>query len=210
MGKRLAMLIAMMALVLASCGGETAETAAAEADALGAEIGVHGAWKVTVLEPDGSMAATTEFTNDLVPQHLLNALLTRELSTGSWVIDLKSPSIVEPLCEGSRTCRIVEPLSTVAGADATNLKLEFVAFDSGGPNRTRLSGSVEITDDGEIAAVETLNHLCHGSRSPDDCAAEGGQILVGLTATKLDPIPVAAGQIVQVEVEISFGTLTTP
>lgn len=213
MGKRLTMLVATMALVAASCGGGTVETAAAESDALDAGIGVHGAWTVTVVEPDGSVASTTEFTNDLDTPILLNGLVTRAFSTGSWVIELLGHTDVEPPCGGT-SCRIVEPLSTVAGADSTNLELEPVALDSSGPHRTRLSGSVEITDDSEIVAVRTLNHVCSGSpespTSPHQCATEGGDSLISLTLASLDFIPVAAGQTVQVEVEISFGTLTTP
>lgn len=214
MGKRLAILIAMMALVVASCWGGTVETAA-ESNAVGTGIGVHGAWTITVLESDGSIASTTEFTNalEIGGRNLLSGVLMRFATIGNWIIDLVSVT-AEPFCEDVIRCRIVESQSTIEGHSA-NLT---VTTGDDPPHPLVLTGSVEVTHAGEIGLVETFNHACfpnasesaESTKSPEQCASDGGRHLFQFTGTELDPIPVAAGQRVQVEVEIEFGTLTTP
>jgi hypothetical protein len=65
-----------------------------------------------------------------------------------------------------------------------------------------LGGVVTVEDDSEFDTVKTYTATCSNDTAPIDCSSSGTWLFTGKT---LNPaIAVEAGQLVQVEVEISF------
>lgn len=214
MGKRLSILVVTMALVVASCGGGTIETAAAESDAVGTGIGVHGAWTVTVYGLDGSEEHQRQFHNDLLGVGAEELAL--QLATGGfpdWRIELQPRTDSNQCPTGdalfSGTCFSVDRWlnewispSVEIGADSESILLagevEVTEQNINGYDPSPDSGLDHATIDG----VATYLRRLAGNGDPISSSY--------FTSTRIDPIPVDPGQTVQVEVEISFGTLTTP
>ncbi len=181
------------AAALAQGAGATPSTGAPQEG-----ITVHGRWTVEVRNPDGSLASRHEFNNALVPidgSFALTGLLSGYYrAVQQWRIVLVGQAgICQP---GLVTCDIVQhsgpgpaPMGTltaiilVANADAPVL---------------RIDGMTQVTNPGTITSVGTQLNLCF-----DDACA--GTVARQFTAHQLpSPIPVAASQVVQVSVEISF------
>lgn len=170
-----------------------------------AGIQVVGAWTLTVTDPDGAVVEERAFHNDLVPSgaSVLSRLLIGALSHGRWYIRAQgSPSPC-----GSAGCQIDE----IAAPNAEpywfgTLTSNLVASTAGGSFDTLvLSGSLEATQDGVIDQVSTVEVHCQGTVAPEDCAP--GQTDRTFTSRRLDAgseLAVAAGQTVNVRVEISF------
>lgn len=69
-------LVAVVALVVASCGGGTPDAAEG--------VGVHGAWTIDVLNADGSLDERVQFHNEFVGQEVLADLLSMADTMTGW------------------------------------------------------------------------------------------------------------------------------
>ena len=78
--------VALMALVLASCGGATPEAAGPSEG-----IQVHGDWTIDIYNPDGTLDEHVEISNALGPNgdaQLINHLACGVTTGGLWEIEL--------------------------------------------------------------------------------------------------------------------------
>lgn len=192
-------LLAVVALIVASCGG-----AAPDAAGPNEGIQVHGDWTIDVYNPDGSLDQHREFSNEMTSGAVaLSLLLGGELAAGAgnrpyvsdWSIGFgvgtPAPESVSP-CDTAISfsdnpdfnfgCAIA-PATVTRGADSDSLTL---------------SGSAQVTQDGSINWVETL--VGGGGAG----GSSGGLWFTSFTGTQITEQSVSAGQTVQVEVEISF------
>ena len=188
--------LAVLALVLGPSPVARAGAGASTQSASGKGIKVHGNWTIDVLNADGSPASHHEFENALMPAGAFNLahLLGKANSPGLWSVllrDLFTPRI-SPFIILSEN-RHSDP----AGGDLT------VSVPTSGPNQDKLvlSGSVTSPDAREINRVVCDVTLCP-TGSP---ACQPGTLTGNFTLREFaTPIPVQAGQIVQVTVVFSF------
>jgi hypothetical protein len=176
-------ILAVVALVVTACGGGVPE-AAGQADT----IAVHGDWTIDIYNPDGSLDQHIEFENGLHPNNDLASLIAGDFASAGMAIRLStdpgtSPCYLAPLA----ACQIYEGEEPLGQYYFPGLS---VTTENGVLN---LDGSFTALNDGQINRVESLI-------VPD------GAPVSGLTLTTIDPIQVAEGQTVQVEVVISFTT----
>ncbi len=197
MRKRTLALLAVIALLAAGCAtGGTTDAAGGPNET----VTVHGSWTIDVLNSDGTVAEHRTFHNDLLPagEEMLALLLARQATTGGWRVFLDNGAENAP-CPSF--CRIGE-----AGVPSA-LESDNLVVTVENTSTVRLSGSVAATQDGQITAVASDPFLCQPSVAPSDCLGESGVGPSGaFTNTILAPIDVALGQIVQVQVDISFAT----
>jgi hypothetical protein len=164
-------------------------------DGLAAEgIQVHGDWTIVVRNPDGSLAGRYEFQNALTSHGAgwLAELLAREESVGLWRVHLVGvplPCNRVDIPNQATTCRIGEANDNTGwnsfdAVHSTNLSVEADGV------ALVLEGSVAAQNTTEITNVRTF---------PGPATWPNP-----LTSKVLNPIPVDAGQLVQVTVEISF------
>lgn len=207
-------LLAVVALIVASCGGGAPEAAAPSEG-----IQVHGDWTVDVYNPDGSLDQHREFSNALTEfgvEILLNNLTAQPAypitalgagGTVAWVIFIGANDPSDPPCDSpnlaeggpesaSSGCAIHDGSPIVHGSldpdvvpDSTDIALS-TDYDT---QALELTGSVVAERDGIVDFVQTqVEWSSYG---------EGTWVF---TATDIDPIDVTADQIMQVEVDISF------
>jgi len=191
---RLAGAIALMGLVLTSCGGGTTE------DAVPSEgIGVHGAWTIDVINPDGTVDKQIDFTNALADtgDDWIADVFAGSVTPGNWRISALAAAAGSP-------CIGLGDVTTACSIDPPDLQVS--VNDAGGAfgSVLNLTGSFVADVDGVIGQVRSANYTCASSVSPDDCTTGNFN---GVTATTFPEQAVAAGQTVQISVELSFGTL---
>jgi hypothetical protein len=182
-------LFAVLVLVIASCGSGSPE-AGDSSDG----IQVHGDWTIDIYNKDGSLDQHVEFSNALKDQgahDLISALAGLRTFSGDWQILLEGlvndpcPSDLFPGCLFSGNPVGVEDV------DGDSLR-----------DILHLGGVVTVEDDSEFDTVKTYTATCSNDTAPIDCSSSGTWLFTGKT---LNPaIAVEAGQLVQVEVEISF------
>ena len=201
---RLLGLMAVLTVVAGACGGAEAAPEPAGDGALASGIGVHGAWTIEVLNPDGTAAANYEFTNALTQSgeeiladvvlgsHYVSAIAPRIVVSGS-ELDPNAPSPCGTTSDPLLPC-------IIATSDT--------AYSQPTPDVLEVTGSFVAAQDGGILQVETELPMCRVGVEP--CVATWTDftafVFVAETGAD-DPIPVSAGQTVQVTVELSFGTL---
>ena len=169
-------------------------------------IEVHGDWTIDIRNPDGSLASHHEFKNALADggQSLVGMLTGG--SAGGWSIYLGAGPMggVSP-CEGGTggrapSCSVIPTNFTPSG------NAQFATLTTTRSTSTfTLHGTATALVAGEIGRVSTSVATCLRSESGESCAARvfGGANL--FTDKSLSPvIPVAAGQIIQVTVVLSF------
>jgi len=188
--------LALMALVLASCGGVSPGAAGPSEG-----IQVHGDWTIDIYNEDGSLDEHVVFSNaltELGAEGLVN-VLTRQRNVGDWGIWLNNPDEALKPCDpaGVNCLTIQEPNSVYICNVNCSKSLALVAEGQS----ILLSGSVEASRNGQIAVV--------GTQFVQDCPPETSDPCSGFNPgftekTLADPIGVSDGQTVQVEVAISF------
>jgi hypothetical protein len=166
-------------------------------------IKVHGDWTLTVRNADGTVAAVHEFKNALNVSFGADVLLARLLGgqavTGHWLIFLhpSSPPGCNPV---NQACAIVEGGSP-SGADSRDLTR---TIPTTGPDAGKLvlRGSVRVPVGLSIVQVTTNVAVCNAPASAGACVASSS---APVTRRNLEtPVPVAADQLVEVKVVISF------
>ena len=196
---RLVGVVALMALVLASCGGGTPEAAGPSEG-----IQVHGDWTIAINNEDETLARSVEFGNDLTDGgFVLGKLLSGAVEHGAgnapslstWAIYFGEGTAAT----GSDPCD--DPMIFSANPDFTvgcgvpDEQVQLTRDNSSGA--ITLEGSVQVTSDGVINWVETI------------AGGTGGETTIwagSFTGTAVADEPVSAGQSVQVQVDISFTT----
>jgi hypothetical protein len=190
-------------------------------------ITVHGHWIIDVLDPDGTVVTQREFDNAITQsgRGFIARVLARTNYLSPWEIELGSSTGNGP-CAGAyfggvpnnSSCWIVdvgiEPLAYAASYLAVFPTGTTTVGGAGGA-QVILTGRITALTAGEINRVATHRTLCPlGNPSPyatttDSCLYTGpGEVFTShdLTAAQGPgaPLPVTAGQIVQVTVTVSF------
>lgn len=180
-------------------------------------IKVHGHWVIEVRNPDGSLVTRREFENSLAPGggRLLAQWLNRAGSPARWTVELGDYTLTGP-CNGGTFngnptlyCFIVDsaanpmPSGTAVFATLTSI--------IGGANADQIiiTGNATAISQGQIEYVATRQGTCVSFTAPRDCNAPG--TVLQFTVHDLRnaqgqpaPLSLAAGQIVQVTLTISF------
>jgi hypothetical protein len=186
-------------------------------------IKVHGHWQIEVHNSDGSLVSRHEFENALVGGANggaggIAALLSGTGTVGDWVVSLDGggapvgtfPCVVNPaavpLVEWS--CIIYSskaPGPDVPGAQSKNLQVSVQAAT------VVLTGSITAGKNGAVANVQSMVALCDSSVLSVNCRiglpiSGGGSVQPQAfsSATLPSPVNVAAGQIIQLTVTLSF------
>ena len=166
-------------------------------------IKVHGDWTLTVRNADGTVAAVHEFKNALSVDFGADVLLARLLGgqavTGHWLVFL-TPTAAPGCNPTNGACTIVEG-GSLSGSDSRDLTR---TIPTAGPDAGKLvlRGSVRVPVGLSIGAVSTQVATCNAPASAGAC--------IGLAAAPVThkvlatPVPVAADQLVEVKVVISF------
>lgn len=167
-------------------------------------IHVSGKWTIEIREADGTLVNQVVFYNALTPNgsRLLAQLLGGVRTPGFLQLDIgrdlcandedaPSPCLIFMPESANEFRYLFKTLTTeipTEGAQAGNLVVR-------GNFTAQLSGSIEY--------VNTRIEACDSTVAASDCGNTGGAITI--TGTTLDPfVPVEAGQLVAVEVELSF------
>lgn len=201
---RLVGLVALMALVLASCGGTSPEAADGQSEG----IQVHGDWTIDIYNDDGSLDSSVEFKNALSDRSdgegagVLSSLLRGAYATEFWSVSMYS-DVDKEVCVASTgaprgVCEIWEEPGTDVPSISHNLQV-------GGTTSVLLEGSIQASLTGEISSVNTKVETCQSVTS-GNCPAGQGGFVPQFTVTDVGPIAVEAGQIIQLQVEFSFGS----
>ena len=199
------------ALALATLGTATVSAQTPQRNGGSQEgIRVRGQWTIEIRNPDGTVVAHREFENALDPvggAQAITLLLTGQRSPGEWIVYIGrvTPQQRHP-CPSNITfgnnCVIAEVDSP--NHPGAPFKTLVVTIPESGPNTGKivLAGHATAEADGDIARVGTSIGLCSSTVAPVSCTAFHS---MGLTAHDVQPVQtVAAGQIIQVTVAISF------
>lgn len=192
-------LLAVMAVVVAACSGGAVPSGSPSEG-----IAVHGDWTIEVYDADGTLVDTTTFSNGLVEvgRSALVAIMggERVIDRESWAITFRGGCGVDL----ADRCRIDD-----VTVETVDTGVQGVSDDA-----IVLSGSTVATDEGTVGLVETRLSTCTSAQSADSCPGNASQfpgssspeiIFTLKTLDVADQVAVSAGQIIQVEVVISFG-----
>jgi hypothetical protein len=168
-------------------------------------IKVHGHWTIEVREPDGRLVSHREFENALLDegQTLLAGLLGRGVSSPIWLVRLEhiprdnpnlEPCDQHPVGGQPAPCYIIEPTSDPIPENNVFKNLQLQVLNQ---NTLQLAGSATAFRSTSIGRVS--------SRFQATQLPSGQAISSYFTAKDLaTPVPVVAGQIIQVTVLFSF------
>ena len=161
------------------------------------KLTVHGQWTIVVHNKRGKVVARRHFENALVPggAGLLSQLLSRQISAGSWGVNIGFGAIVDATNSASDSPPFYKNLVVSApttGPDA---------------NKLVLSGNATPSSNVTIGNVDTYLGSCSGA--PGSCTSNpAGTQFTHKTLDGLNGDPaavnVAAGQQVAVTVKLSF------
>lgn len=172
-------------------------------------IKVHGHWTIDVRRADGTLVSHHEFENALTSTGAmgLGLVLTRYYTMGGWGVMLDGG-----VCQGTFAplCAIQEPSATAGTADSTDLSVMVPGPGAANQGLLVLKGSVKTSTAGQITGVRTRLATCSDQTvSETTCAAQAqmstaDNVFDVTSRTLATPIPVDAGQFVQVTVVLSF------
>jgi hypothetical protein len=199
----------LTALCLAAALLAAGATPAAEVpEGISDGVKVHGHWKIEVFEPDGTRVSSYEFDNALDPfaKGTLRYLLDSQMSHGGWAVALAGPNYDGPCDQsGSQGACVLQEAGVVYLNNPHSTNLVVSALPSS--YDFQIMGSVVADYASSVAFVQTRTKVCSGGNTaPTACRT----LATGFgenpfTATNLaTPVPVLAGQIIQVTVTISF------
>jgi hypothetical protein len=208
---RLAVLSALPLLTAAAAGAQSQPSSSPST------IVVRGHWAITVREPDGGLEKKYEFDNALVDARPLLLTISRQQSIAHWNVVLGDVYTVGEPCiggtpPGERSCILQEPGDSRSFSDAPRLAVLSVGLEgSPSPNKIVLQGTFTAPATGQISQVRTGVAVCANTIAPaTPCDVSSAYSFTSHTMQPAGapeaggPIPVSAGQVVQVRVEISF------
>lgn len=193
-------------------------------------IGVSGEWTIIVHEPDGTLAEKHTFHNAIGLQgvNLLAEMISGELLTGYWVVDVGSPCLdangdpapchmleLSPSTAGWES-GVGSPIFNGIGFEALTVSVETGVFTATSKNLL-LRGTFAPNNvaTANITEVQTRTIACSAINRGEDCISDTGarpnpsDALVLFTGKVLDaPVSVEAGQSITVEVRIAFTNST--
>jgi hypothetical protein len=191
-------------------------------------VSLHGHWVIDVRNPDGTLAQHRDFENSLAgsAQGLLVGLLAGYFTQGQLMIAMGATSGNAACAATAQVCGIVQNLNYYPAAGYCNSyyctgSVLTVTPNFGpagaGPYSLVLAGSITANQTGTIGTVSTIYNSCADSAaptfpttvtasSPSTCASNVTNTFYGplSNATLTSPVPVSAGQIIQVTVTITF------
>ena len=200
--------LALSALLLATpAGAQTREG-----------IKVRGHWVIEVRNPDGTLVNRVEFNNSLAPSG--GTRLAQVLGGGGvparWTVELGVYAGTTSPCNGGTSngspldhCYIVDRAASPMPTGTAVFPTLTAAAGGADLDQLVLTGNATALVAGQIGYVATRQSACLSSTAPASCngAGTGMQFTVhDLTNDQGQPAPlsIAAGQIVQVTVTISF------
>ena len=208
--------LTVLSTILLAAATTGAQTAQPQPEPGQSSIAVHGFWTIEVRESDGRLVNRYQFNNALNDQRALLFILARQNSVGRWAVTLGDQFNVGQPCANGTACALHEDGDTNVLSGSTKFTGLTVSADPlPFPTRLVLQGSLAAGATGQISRVATNLSLCDNSIAPVTSCSAGPsyQLTTHLTqqsgAPPVGPIPVAAGQIIQVRVEISFTPSTT-
>jgi len=186
-------------------------------------IKVHGQWVINVKNPDGTLAKHLEFENSLADGgYYLLTLMAGYVVPRAYAIRLSGNPCIQMVnnINTPRGCEIVtDPTIGFVDGDCVNAECFYglvTTFNvsGNGPFSMVLAGSVTVPANGIISSVQTIDIDCGYAsnaaliqQSPAACNASISgapfQTLTSFSGPPL-PVPVTAGQNIQVTVTISF------
>lgn len=187
------------ALAVLLLGGAAAGTDERTSGRQRLAITVHGHWTIDVYDPDGGRVSHHEFRNALQPAGAANLarLLGKVYSPGQWELLLYSSPGAGNCSPAGVPCILRENNTSGYGNGALS-----VSVPASGPNQDQLvlAGSFASPDDRSVSRVISALELCPAGSTGCNPGAAGGNF----SLKDFEPIPVQAGQIVQVTVVFSF------
>ena len=173
-------------------------------------IKVHGHWTIDIRNADGTLASHHEFENALVNPDMLVTSLMGDLTPGGWRIRLASNNNPQQMpCGPSKPCVIREQHAKPATFETESTNLILTLISSGttsGPAQATLhfDGSITSgTGSPLIQVVTSQLSYCSAATAPSQCVNPSA--VADITEHTLTaPIPVVAGQIIQVTVDLTF------
>ena len=206
-------LLAAFTLFFATFALSAAPVAAQEREG----IQVHGRWVIEVNNPDGTLVNRLEFDNALAPG---GAQLLAQYLTGSsparWVIELGNYGGSVNPCNGGtfgsftqNSCLIVDGASVPLPTGTSVFPTLTAALGGAASDQVVLTGTVTALGAGQIDYVATREGACGTFTAPASCNPAGTVLqftVHDLTNAQGQPagLPIAAGQIVKVTVNLSF------
>jgi hypothetical protein len=169
-------------------------------------IKVHGHWVIDVRNPDGTLVTHREFDNALSPEgpSVLTLVVGGASTPGRFFVllgDANDGPCTSPA--GSRACHIGPPNWSTWINDSNHFGTLTQSVEGG---TVVLTGTATAAQAGSVAQVGTLLVLCEGITPPSDCVGgPGSHIYRTVTSATLPtPVAIAARQIIQVKVTLSF------
>jgi hypothetical protein len=169
-------------------------------------ITVRGHWIVDVHEADGTLAKRHEFDNHLTNPLALARLFSRQQSMGTWHVALSDTLANNAPCEtnGNRSCHLLEAGDPNRYSGTNFLALTVGLEGTPSPDKLVLQGTFTAQRAGQISYVSAELGLCANNIAPATPCSAGSQQLTQRLLQGADTVPVSAGQVVQLRVEISF------
>jgi hypothetical protein len=204
----LAVAVAALALVAAAAFG--AFTHGSHQSAAGTRIGVHGAWKIVVKNPDGRIVAVRKFHNDLINAGVPRNVLLGTTVAGWWEVGLtntagssNSPCTISGF---GANCTLV-PTGHAAGGATLFGGHRFDNLTSAASGAAlELKGQAFADRAGTIDRVATALFQCPGTIAHSACDDTNWSIGNTFTGTNITPLSVVAGQQILTTVDITFST----
>jgi hypothetical protein len=171
-------------------------------------IKVHGHWTIEVRNPDGTLAKRQEFENSLISDGAKQLLrvLARQQTVGEWSIIFQGHFDTDRTCLSGGSpvaCQLVE-VNSQTQALPWIFKTLVASWSQSDPLKFVLSGSATAAKAGNVFTVFTRMVTCNPDVLPANCSSNA-QFLTNFTFRELpQAIDVAAGQIIQITVAISF------
>jgi hypothetical protein len=205
--------------LLLLCGSTAKAQVPQRPSAAQAAITVRGHWVFEVRERDGSGVKRYEFDNALIDARPLLATLSRQNSPGYWNVGLGDfYGDGEPCLAGATStptsCALQEPGDATVFSGVKKLSVLSVSMEGGAAGTLVLQGTFTAEHTGQISSVTTGMGVCPNTVAPaTPCSLSPAAYFFTSHVTQPSgapsaggPIPVAAGQIVQVRVEIRFSS----
>ena len=197
--------------------GEESESSVVEERSNGPShqgVKVHGNWTIEVRNPDGSLATHREFENSYITSigggadGALPLFLGRQYSVGQWAVLL-----VGTICGDSAhptVCSVQEPGYPTNPSCCFNTLTLGLPSSGANAGKLVLAGNVTALLSGNIIGVQTTVTTCPFASA--GCAFVNNSTGTNsvsftsfdLTSPPSTPVAVSAGQIVQVQVVVSF------
>ena len=204
-----AALAAAVAIALLAAAAFGAFARGSHESAAGARIGVHGAWKIVVKNPDGRVVAVRRFHNALTGGAAVSSGLLRGAQAfGWWEVALTSTGTSPcTFSSGGAGACVIVPTGHEAGITLFSGHVFGGLSTSSITGGLRLSGQAFADQAGTVDRVTSTVFRCAATVAPSSCDQTNWQSGSSYTATSITPLSLVAGQQILVTVDITFSTV---